>query len=325
VRKVWLLFVALLILPAPFPAARLNAADTGKRAMPSGAAKNGASQSKGVRFELDFDLDAYYTSVDLIGSLTDKPIPYVGEKKEFEIYRDLLFSSYLPRFFLLEASINPMPCLGVVVKKNFRDTYEDADMGEDFNWVKVITAGFQEPWAASFFLGDVVSFSRAGQKKECWNKGFMGYLLSVGNYHIKDNELIRDDWYEVEWKIKGDRESPTQKLHWSFRIGGKFHANPDVTDVLYVSLRRSRLDFLASETSFLKNSGFEYTVDVSSHSLQFVRHYFKVDKKWPVKDKRFAVTLALGVIWESDKRYHGRLRDEGVDNLQFLLQPNIEF
>ena len=108
------------------------------------------------RLSLELELDAYYSSLDLIASLTDKPIPDVGEKSEFEIYKDLLLSSYLPRFLLLEASVNPMPCLGVLIKENAQDFYEDAEVADGINLVRVVTAGFEEPYALSMFLGNVV-------------------------------------------------------------------------------------------------------------------------------------------------------------------------
>jgi hypothetical protein len=213
----------------------------------------------------------------------------------------------------------------VVLKKNAKDFYDDSAFSGDVNLLKAITAGFEEPWAFSAVLGDVVTFTRPGEKRKEGNYGFMGYLASVGNYHIKDNELIRDDWLEVEWKVKGDREYETQKLNWSFRIGGKFHDNPDITDVYYAAIRRSRLDYEASATSILKNSGIEYKMDLDSETFEFVRHYFTVDKKWPFKEKKIALTLVLGLIWESNKRYKGSLREEEVDNFQIILQPNIEF
>jgi hypothetical protein len=281
---------------------------------------------KKIGIEWEFELDPYYTYVDLIGSFTDQPIPDEGEKSELEIYKDLFLSSYWPRFFILEASINPLPCLGVFLKKNASEFYEDAAFSGDVNLLKAVTAGFEEPWAFSLVLGDVVTFTKPGEKKRKeGNYGFLGYLASVGNYHIKDNELIRDDWLEVEWKIKGDREYETQKLNWSLRIGGKFHENPDITDVYYIGVRRSRLDFEASATSILKNSGIEYVMDVDSETFEFVRHYFTVDKKWPIKEKKVALTLVLGLIWESNKRYKGSLREDEVDNFQVILRPNIEF
>jgi len=213
------------------------------------------TDKKKIVFE--YELDPYYSALDLYVSLTEKPIPDMGERSELEIYRDLLKRSYIPRFLVLEASVNPLPVLGVYIRNHANELYKSSEV-LDVNLVEAVTAGFEEPWALSLFLGDVVNYTKKGEKKKSGNKGFMGYLVSVGNWHIKDNILIRDDWFELEWKIKGDRELKTKKLNWSFRVGEKFHSNDDITDILYLSLRRSRLD-LEETTSRLKNSGFEYT------------------------------------------------------------------
>lgn len=324
VKKSLLLRAALIILWVHLSGLPLFAGNDKK------SEKGNIAEKKEVAVEykrarLELELDAYYTSVDLVLCLTDKPIPDVGEKSEFEIYKSLLLSSYLPRYLLLEASVNPMPCLGVFIKKNASGFYEDAELSEDLNLIKMITAGFEEPYAFSLFLGNVISFKKPGAKRKAGNNGYMGYLVSAGNYHIKDNQLINDSWHELEWKIKGDREFVDQKLQWSFRIGGKFHGNPEIADVFYVSLRRSRLDFEASASSILKNSGIEYTFDVDRRTFHGIRHYFSVDKKWPLKNKRFAFTLAIGFVWEDSRKYSGSLREEGGDNFQVFIQPNLEF
>ena len=327
INFILLLFFLTMALIGSYGFAETNANDEAKPNIIE--EKDHEEKEEKKRFEWEFDLDAYYTYIDLIGNLTDQPIPDAGEKTELEIYKDLFLSSYWPRFFILEASINPMPCLGVLIKDNAESFYEDSELGTDFNLIKAITAGFEEPWAFSLVLGDVVTFTKPGAKKRKeGNYGFMGYLASVGNYHIKDNELFRDDWYELEWKVKGDREYPHQKLKWSFRIGGKFHDNPDIADVYYVGVKRDRLDSKASAKSILKNSGIEYKVDWDSDTFEFVRHEFTVNKKWPFKEKKMGLRglkLILGIIWESNKRYTGSLREEDADNFQVLIQPNIEF
>ena len=40
---------------------------------------------------------------------------------------------------------------------------------------------------------------------------------------------------------------------------------------------------------------------------------------------KIALTMVLGLIWESNKRYSGPLKEEKSDNFQLILQPNIEF
>ena len=278
------------------------------------------------RINLEYELDPYYSSVDLFVSLTDKPIPDVAERGELDIYKDLIYSSYIPQFLVFEASVNPLPNLGVYLKEQNLDLYKQGEISGNFNLIKAMTAGFEEPHAASVFFGNVVNYRAPGGDKIYGNKGYIGYLFSMGNYHIKDNVLIKDNWYEIEWKIKGDRKTPISRLNWSFRVGGKLHEHTEIMNILYFSMRRSRVDYKESAASMLRNSGFEYTIDVSTKNYEAIRHYFFVDKKWPWKSMNVAFSIALGFVWESDQKYSGSLKEkEKRDDFQFILRPNISF
>lgn len=276
-------------------------------------------------FDVEVELDAYYTNIGLYIPLTSAPIPYLGEKTEAEIYKTLIANSLVPRFLVIEGSVNPMPNLGVYLKENERDFYDQAQVSGSLNWVKAVTAGFEEPYAASIFIGNVVDFKTPGSK-DTKGKGHIGYLFSTGNFHIKDNELINDNWREFEWKIKGDRKSPVKKLNWSFRVGAKIHGNSDITDIVYLSFRRSRVDYKPANQSIFNNSGFEYAYDMDSSKFNAIRHYFFVDKKWPLENKKMAFSLAAGFVWESSDKYTGALSTgREKDDIQILLRPNIEF
>ncbi|MBU0730243.1 MAG: hypothetical protein KKE17_05870 [Proteobacteria bacterium] len=281
-----------------------------------------AEKTETVSFE--YELDAYYSNVGLYVSLTDKPIAFAGEKSEFQIYRDLFYSSYVPRFAVVEASVNPLPCLGLFIKNNYEDFYDDAEASSDINLIQAVTAGFEEPYAFSIFLGNVISFRKPGETGLVPNKGYMGYLISAGNYHIKDNDAISDNWLELEWKIKGDRKVEKQRLSWSFRVGGKMHGNQYITDVFYVSLRRSRIDYEASWLSLMQNSGFEFTLKFDAAEMNLVQNTFFVSKKWPMQ-KVAALTIDIGYIWEANRKYSGYLRDDEKNDLSFIMRPNIEF
>jgi hypothetical protein len=316
----FLLFLFILLLLMILPA-------FGEQPKPE--AINNASKAqaeKFKRFELVFEPDAYYTDIDLIISLTHAPIPNLGEKTEAEIYGTLLSrAALLPQFLVLEASVNPMPYLGTYIKDHDRDFYDNAQISGSFNWVKALTTGFEEPYAVSVLAGNVANFYVPGSK-ELMGLGYSGYLFSAGNYHIKDNTLIQDDWKEFEWKMKGDRKSPVKKLSWSFRIGAKFHDNPDITDIVYISFRRSRLDYKSEGSSVFNNSGFEYTYDMDRKHMRPMRHYFYIDKKWPLDRQKMAITLATGFVWESHSKYTGALAEGAQKNsFQILLRPNIEF
>ena len=318
----WRLFLLLLIVLPPFLHPPTAYSETAEAASGSEQADPTTEQFK--RFEVVFEPDAYYTDLDFIVALTQSPIPHVGEKTEVEIYQTLLSrAALLPRYLVFEGSVNPMPYLGVYVKRNEPDFYDNAQVSGSFNWIKALTAGFEEPYAVSLFAGNVVGFD-IPESKEIKGNGYSGYLFSAGNYHIKDNTLIRDHWKEFEWKMKGDRKSPVKKLSWSFRIGAKLHGNPDITDILYLSVRRSRLDYKPESSSLFNNSGFEYTYDMDRNTLKPIRHYFYVDKKWPIENKQMAFSLAGGFVWESAHKYTGELASRG-NSFQLMVRPNIEF
>ena len=277
------------------------------------------------RFKIVFEPDAYYSDVDLIIALTKAPIPHLGELTEMDIYGTLLSrAALLPQFLVIEASVNPLPYLGTYIKDHDRDFYDNAQISGSFNWVKALTAGFEEPYAVSLLAGNVANFYVPGST-DTKGIGYSGYLFSAGNYHIKDSEMIRDHWQEFEWKMKGDRKSPVKKLNWSFRIGAKLHNNPNITDIIYLGFRRSRVDYKMEEESVFNNSGFEYTYDMDRRTLSAIRHYFFVDKKWPVRGRQVAYALALGFVWESAKKYTGPLASRDKDDFQFIIRPNLEF
>lgn len=194
---------------------------------------------KDVPISFDYELDAYYSNASIYIPLTNQAIKDIGEAGEFEVYRTLALQSFNPRFFLIEASINPLPVLGLYLKREQRSFYDDFDISDDLNLIQAITEGFEEPYALSFFLGNVVRFSSPGEYEKTSNKGYTGFLLSVGDQHIKDNVAIDDNWHELEWKLKGDKRFRDRNLSWSFRLGSKTHSHQDITDVYYLGLRRS--------------------------------------------------------------------------------------
>jgi hypothetical protein len=273
-------------------------------------------------FEMEFD--PYYSTAGYFLSLTDKPIETVEVDNETAIYGKLLRGSYAPRFLVLEGSINPMPLLGVWMKENARSTYDGGEIKENLNLWKAVTAGFEEPWAVSLFLGNVVNLVRPGEEYATGNKGYIGYLFSGGMQHIKNNELIDDNWYEFEWKVKGDREDQDNKLSWSFRLGGKWHQHPEIADSYYVAMRRSSVDFL-NPKSFLRNSAVEYKYYMDTKSLRPIQHNFYIEKKFPVKRWHKVFSLAIGFIIDKGLKYSGDLGEDQPEEFQLILRPNIEF
>ena len=289
-----------------------------------------AEEEKKTTYEVE--LDPYYSAVGMYNSLTGKPIPHMEVRSEAEIYRELISKFYQPRTLILEASLNPLPYAGTLIRRHQPDFYKDMQWTSNFNAVRAVTAGFEEPWALSLFLGNVVSFDTIRKSFQGKRNGYSGILFDLGTHHIKDNVLIRDNWMDMEGKLKGEQILRDRSLRWSFRAGAKFHENRYIADSFYLGFRRSRTDFAekASDSFWLHNSGFEYVSDFSQRKFEPLRHYLVVDKKFPFRNSRAAFTLGLGFVWTANKKYSGPLSNSAAgtaapNSFQFILRPNLEF
>jgi len=275
--------------------------------------------------DLDWETDLYYSNLSLNIPLTNDPIPHLGDAGEMEIYSKLFVNSLVPRFMLLEAAVMPLPLVGVALKEYANDFYGIADIGRKQNVIQWLTAGFEEPYAFSLFLGDMVRFSRPGESELSSNKGYMGYLLSYSNQHIRNNVLIPDHSLEAEWKLKGERSYKDDKLSWSFRVGAKVHENQNISNTFYVGFKRSDLDFRVNPIEFLRNSTFDVRWDIGAKKGDLLRQEYVLGKKLPIKSWGVALKLDVGLIWEDPARYTGVLRDTNVSNFTVVLRPNILF
>jgi len=329
--------VTLLVLLAPFlplhaqeeaAGAVAPATDAATAAPTPNLARGSVSAGdRGVAF--DWELDPYYSDIGLRIPLDDRPVPDGGAMRERDVYHALFLESLHPRLLLLEASVYPMPIAGAWLKRNHRGFYNDFVIGEvgsnELNIIEGLTAGFQEPWAVSAFVGGEMTFTRPDDIKRKGNRGYMGYLVSYGSKHIRDNVIIEDDWWEFEWKLKGEREFRDEQLSWSFRAGVKNHGNPDIRDVVYMGFRRSNLDFRQPLLEFLTNSTIEVVTEIARDNANFMRQEIIVGKKVPIRRWRIAPMLELGLIVEQDAKYTGALADPTVDTVTVVFRPNIDW
>jgi hypothetical protein len=276
--------------------------------------------------ELAFELDPYYTTVDYNVPLSNKPIPTITSDSEAVIYSELIKDSLIPRFMVLEASIYPLATLGSYVKSHSPHLYRQGEIGRSgVNLFESATAGFQEPWAVSAFFGNVAKLQRPKEQRQGNNYGYTGYLFSAGNKHIKNNTLIADDWYELEWKIKGKLDYAEEKLSWSFRAGGRYNSNKGVNNVAYVSLHRSNLDFRVPFLKWLENANYDLRMHFLQHGAQMVRLELIAGKKMPIQGWRYTPTLDIGLVWTSPNEYSGTLRDTQGNRTTLVFRPSVEF
>ncbi len=289
-------------------------------------AKEDNSQSFCQKYKCEFydDWNAYYSDVGLFLNFSGEDAPILENVSELDIYKYLFSLTLKPKLFAVEASVNPMPVAGVLVKKHLEDLYNSLKIGEDFNLVKSVTAGFDEPYALSLFLGNMARFTNEqDQEKKEANSGYMGVLLSVGTQHIWDNELVDDNWYELEWKIKGDRNIKDETLSWSFRFGVKLHDNQFISDIAYIGLRRKHIHYQRSFLSWLDNVEYIFEYQFANSALKPVEISLSIDKKIPLKKAGFSLSLGLGVLHYSSQKYSGSLKMN--DETIFLIRPSLDF
>ncbi len=281
---------------------------------------------EGSKVEVMWEPDPYYADVNINIPLTEKPIPTIRSTSESVIYSELIQGSLIPRYMLFEASVYPMPLLGTYLKTNQPDIYERGQLGRSsVNIIGSATAGFQEPWAVSAFFGNIAKIVRPGEDRIGSNVGYTGYLISAGTKQIKDNEIIDDHWLEVEWKIKGKVDYPDEKLGWSFRVGGKFHDNTDITNELYMNVYRSNLNVRFPFLSWISNSAFDVKLFFSEKNARLLRQQYIVGKKYPKAGWKYTPTLDIGVVWSSPDEYSGILRTSNLDTVTLIFRPSVEF
>ncbi len=276
--------------------------------------------------EYDYELDAYYSNISAFVDLDrENEITDATEYSEAKIYTDLVLNSLSPNIFLVEAAVHPMPIFGLYFRDAHQDMYNKSNV-ENFNMVKAITAGFEEPYSVSFFVGRMMIFKNKDSKRVGKNRAFIGYLMSLGTSSIKDNLAHKDRWINLEFKLKGTREKKSRDLDWSFRIGTMLHSNKDFVNSIYIGARRSSIDYKKGVWSLVYNSAFSSMLAVSSRTYKLTEAELIIEKKWPLKwSDKMSFGLGLGYLYNSGEKYAGLLRDEGIDNHQLIFRPNLKW
>jgi len=275
---------------------------------------------------LEFEFDPYYSNAGYYIPLTDSEIPEVTEDDEAKVYHRLLKSAFtMPRFMLVEISVNPLPMLGEYLKKNHPSTYEKGELRGDLNIVQAFTEGFEEPYALSFFFGSIIRFVKLGEDVKTSNRGYTGYLASIGDKHIVNNTYIDDNWLELEWKTKGDQDFKNKTLSWSLRVGAKLHEHPDIIDVIYFGLRRNHFDAASNEISWFENADIDYKIELNKNTYALIQQSLFINKKWPAPfgAAKSAFEFGVGFILENSK-YSGSLQSQS-DNFRLILRPSFKF
>lgn len=72
-----------------------------------------------------------------------------------------------------------------------------------------------------------------------------------------------------------------------------------------------------------ENTEIELTSSFNLKTYEPIRYYFLIGKKFPLKNKRMAISFSLGFVWDSNKKYQDYYSNQNT--FSFLIRPNIEF
>ena len=114
-------------------------------------------------------------------------------------------------------------------------------------------------------------------------------------------------------------------MHWSFRVGGKFHDNPEITNVMYLAVSRSNLNLNYPFLSWINNAVIDMKMHFSQIDGQMVRAEGIVGKKYPMENKKYTPSLGVGVVWSSPNEYSGELLSRDKSLMTLVIRPSIEF
>ena len=270
---------------------------------------------------IDYQIDAYYSQIAYNQDFKNPKV--MAPSLEKDLYFYLIKHFFDINSARIEMSVNPMPIMGVYLKKHYSDFYQKTEV-YGINLINALTEGFPEPGAISLFLGDRVYLG--SQEEGITGAGIGGFLLSIGGQHIVNNLIFSDKWYEGEMKVKGASITPTGKISYSYRLGMKVHENHGIRDTIYVGMKRSHSDSSYNGWSPFYNSEIDLRGDLAYDNWQITRMSGIFGKKFPSEDKKKIYALDFGVIWVRGKGYNGALRDSvGDPGWSFLIRPNVSF
>ncbi|MDZ7264327.1 MAG: hypothetical protein ONB16_07060 [candidate division KSB1 bacterium] len=257
---------------------------------------------------------------------------------EQEIYHRLSQRLLLPTYVLLQGTAYPLAALSSVLETDHWQLYNRFQTPLGLNVVRTIGAGYEEPYALSVFLGNILLLVHSDSLKPGWRQAgsaLAGFLISYGHHQIHNNIYFPDRWYQLELMLIGNFKEPGQRrLSWNFRLGGKFHQKAFMQDMITISMERSHSDWRYRGWSLARNSIFKYQGYFPSSFSENKSHaglqLLSMGKKFPIAifQRKLFFTLAGGLRWEWVRFYNhdlGQFADLPMKQVTWLIQPNIEF
>ncbi|MFC1543224.1 hypothetical protein ACFL4K_01640 [Candidatus Neomarinimicrobiota bacterium] len=254
----------------------------------------------------------------------------VWEQDEFKLYRDLARRSFRPGYFLIELTGYPLAAFSAWFETEANDSYHGFDIGEKFNLIRSLGAGYQEPWSASIFLGQIANFWDFNDQDELIvaASGVAGLVVTGGYQQLFSNSVLEAGWFRVEWKIKGEGTQGARSRFWDLKVGYRYYGIPAIANTMTLSLARERTDRSSKGAGLLANSitALELQLPTSEVCDGFSRVLFEYARFVPLR--KVLAGLKVGFLYENRKPYlteTGFFGAEKDKSWELIVQPVIIF
>ncbi|MDZ7375176.1 MAG: hypothetical protein ONB13_01030 [candidate division KSB1 bacterium] len=284
-------------------------------------------------------LDIYKSYAPFYIHLERNKKPTIWRKgEELEIYTNLSQRLLLPRYLLIQFTAYPLATLSSYLETDRYRYYQRFNLLSDVNLIRSIGAGYEEPYAISILLGNILFLvyqDSSSQKLKQSGSALAGFLVSTGGHQIYNNINMADRWYQPELILTGNiQENKRKKLTWNFRLGIKLHQNSFFNHEITMAIERSHSDYKANGWSLVRNSIFKFYTNVpinhgNDHEA-LPRHLILFGKKFPIAISRYKIfgTFSIGAKWERIRKFDHLLREfepNSVKVITWIVQPNLEF
>lgn len=250
------------------------------------------------------------------------------QEDEFGLYRDLARRSIHPGFFLIEFTGYPVASITAWMEENRNNFYRNFDIGENFNLLKSLGAGFQEPWSIALFLGHLGTFWDRNEKDELIiaATGVSGLALTGGLYQLFDNSYVESNWFRAEWKLKGSGGYGSKKRSWDLKAGYRWYGIAAVSNSATLVLKRRKTQKTKVDWRLFHNSVSSIELELPTSELEdgLSRILFAYGKYFPILGRMAG--LKIGVLYENRKEYDSLLRkfsSEKTSHLEIIIMPLI--
>jgi len=252
----------------------------------------------------------------------------VWHEDEVKLYRDLVRRSFQWDYLVVEATGYPLAALSAWMEAEQNARYRQFDIGSNFNLLRSLGAGYQEPWSLSLFLGQLLTYWSMDDQDELViaARGAAGLVATAGLQQLFDNSIVEAPWTRIEWKVKGEGSEGPRERYWDLKVGHRWYGLAEIPNTLTLSLERGRTDRVRVKWNPEQNNITLLQLQWPTTEIRsgFSRVLFEYTKFVPVR--RVLVGLKVGFLYENRKSYDassGSFASEKERTWELVIQPQI--